>query len=214
MTACTRSALAMLTDVGSSDDIAATARRTGFVKRASQITDKLFLALVTLGSWRDAQTTLAQWAATVPQVVEHVAVSPAAIPQRMNKRALVVLPDMIRQALANVQARETVCAAGLCTAFTKVSLADRTGCGLPESLSALLPGSGGSATQAGAKMPAVGDDKRRVFGHCALTPWNSPEQNAVDTGVAFAPPGVLFIFAVGSFQLTAWARLVEAGASF
>lgn len=50
MTACTRSALAMLTDFFSSDDIEATARRTGFVKRAAKITGKLFLALVTFGS--------------------------------------------------------------------------------------------------------------------------------------------------------------------
>ena len=72
MTACTRSALAMLTDFFASDDIEATARRTGFVKRASKITGKLFLALVTFGSWSDAQTTLAQLAAKVTQVVEHV----------------------------------------------------------------------------------------------------------------------------------------------
>ena len=70
MTACTRSALAMLTDFFASNDIEATARRTGFVKRASKITGKLFLALVTFGSWSDAQTTLAQLAAKVPQVVE------------------------------------------------------------------------------------------------------------------------------------------------
>jgi hypothetical protein len=38
-----------------------------------------------------------------------------------------------------------------------VSLADRTGFGLPDSLSDLFPGSGGRATKAGAKMQAVWD---------------------------------------------------------
>src|SRR6516165_9548199 len=104
MTACTRSALAMLTDFFSSDDIEATARRTGFVKRASKMTGKLFLALFTFGSWSEAQTSLAQWAAKVTQVVEQVEVSPEAIHQRMNQRALVFLQEMIRQALAKVQA--------------------------------------------------------------------------------------------------------------
>jgi hypothetical protein len=60
MPACTRSAVSMLTDFFASDDIEATARRTGFVQRASKITGKLFLALVTLGPWSEANTTLAQ----------------------------------------------------------------------------------------------------------------------------------------------------------
>jgi hypothetical protein len=75
----------MLTDFFTSGDIAATARRTGFVKRRSKITGKLFLALVTFGMWSDAKTTLAQLAAKVPQVGEHVEVSLEAIYQRMNK---------------------------------------------------------------------------------------------------------------------------------
>jgi len=204
----------MLTDFFSSDDIEATARRTGFVKRASKITGKLFLALVTFGSWSDAQTTLAQLAAKVTQVVEHVEVSPEAIHQRMNKRALVFLQDMIRQALAKVQALEKVCADGLFTAFTKVYLADSTGFGLPDSLSDLFPGSGGSATKAGAKIQAVWDYKSSVFGHFALTPWNIPDQKYVDTVVALAQQGVLFIFDLGYFKLKAFARIVEAGAYF
>ena len=214
MTACTRSALAMLTDFFSSDDIEATARRTGFVKRASKMTGKLFLALVTFGSWSDAQTTLAQLAAKVTQVVEHVEVSPEAIHQRMNKRALVFLQDMIRQALAKVQALEKVCADGLFTAFPKVYLADSTGFGLPDSLSDLFPGSGGSAAKAGAKIQAVWDYKSSVFGHFALTPWNIPDQKYVDTVVALAQQGVLFIFDLGYFKLKAFARIVEAGAYF
>jgi hypothetical protein len=214
MTACTRSALAMLTDFFASDDIEATARRTGFVKRASKLTGKLFLALVTFGSWSDAHTTLAQLAAKVTQVVEHVEVSPEAIHQRMNKRALVFLQDMIRQALTKVQALETVCTDGLFTTFTKVYLADSTGFGLPDSLSDLFPGSGGSATKAGAKIQAVWDYKSSVFGHFALTPWNIPDQKYVDTVVALAHTGVLFIFDLGYFKLKAFARIVEAGAYF
>jgi Transposase DDE domain len=214
MTACPRSALAMLTDFFASDDIEATARRTGFVKRASKLTGKLFLALVTFGSWSDAHTTLAQLAAKVTQVVEQVAVSPEAIHQRMNKRALVFLQDMIRQALTKVQALETVCADGLFTTFTKVYLADSTGFGLPDSLSDLFPGSGGSATKAGAKIQAVWDYKNSVFGHFALTPWNIPDQKYVDTVVALAQQGVLFIFDLGYFKLKAFARIAEAGAYF
>src|SRR5215831_20223226 len=120
MPACTRSACAMLTDFFSSDDIEATARRTGFVKRASKITGKLFLALVTFGAWSEAKTTLAQLAAKVTHLDKHVEVSPEAIHQRMNKKAIAFLQDMIRQALAKVHSRERVCDDGLFTHFTKV----------------------------------------------------------------------------------------------
>src|SRR5439155_26097666 len=46
MTASTRSAVSMLTDFFASDDIEATARRSGFVKRASKITGKIFLETI------------------------------------------------------------------------------------------------------------------------------------------------------------------------
>src|SRR4029434_673908 len=157
MTTGTRSAVSMLTDFFASDAIEAAARRTGFVKRTSKLTGKLFLALVAFGAWSDASTTLAQLAAKVTQLDEQVEVSPEAIHQRMNPRALAFLQDMLRQALAKVQSVEHVCNDGLFTAFTKVYLADSTGFALPDSLHDLFPGSGGSAATAGAKIQAVCD---------------------------------------------------------
>jgi Transposase DDE domain len=214
MTTCTRSAVSMLTDFFSSDDIEAAARRTGFVKRVSKLTGKLFLALVTFGAWSDATTTLAQLAAKVTQLDEQVEISPEAIHQRMHQRAVAFLQDMIRQALAKVQSIEQVCDEGLFSAFTKVYLADSTGFGLPDSLHDLWPGSGGSAAKAGAKIQAVWDYKNSVFGHFALTPWNIPDQKYIDHVVALAQKGVLFLFDLGYFKIQALARLATAGAYF
>jgi hypothetical protein len=214
MTTCTHSALSMVTDFFASDDIEAAARRTGFVKRASKLTGTLFLALVTFGAWSDATTTLAPWAAKVTHVDEQVEVSPEAIHQRMNQRALAFLQDMLHQALAKVQSREKVCDDGLFTDFTKGSLADSTGFELPESLHDLLPGSGGSAAKAGAKIQAVWDYTSSVFGHCVLTPWNIPDQKYVDHVIALAQRGAWFIFALGSCKIQAVARLALAGAYF
>jgi hypothetical protein len=90
------SALAMLTEFFSAEHIEAVARQTGFVQRTSKITGKLFLALVTFGVWGDATTTLAPLAAKVAQLSQHVVVSPEAIYQRMNKRALAFLQELIR----------------------------------------------------------------------------------------------------------------------
>src|SRR5256884_706937 len=214
MTPGTHSALSMLTDFFSSDDIEAAARCTGFVKRASKLTGKLFLALVPFGAWSDATTTLAKLAAKVTQLDEQVEVSPEAFPRRRNGRALAFLQDMLRQALAKVQAVEKVCDDGLFTDFTKVYLAESTGFALPDSLHDLFPGSGGSAATAGAKIQAVWDYKSSGFGHFALTPWNIPDQMYVDTVVALAQKGILFLFDLGYFKIKALARLATAGASF
>jgi hypothetical protein len=204
----------MLTDFFTSDDIEATARRTGFVKRTSKITGKLFLALVTFGMWSDAKTTLAQLAAKVPQVGEHVAVSPEALYQRMNHQALAFLQEMIRQTLAKVQSLAMVCEDNLFPSFAKVYLADSTGFGLPESLKDTFPGSGGSAAKAGAKIQAIWDYKSSVFSHFTLTPWNIPDNKYVDTVVALAQKDALFLCDLGYFKVKAFAHLAAAGAYF
>ena len=214
MTASPRSAVSMLTDFFASDDIEATARRTGFVKRASKITGKIFLALVTFGGWSDATTTLAQLAAKVTQLGEQLEVSPEALHQRMNKRALVFLQEMIRKALTKVQTLDQVCDDGLFTYFTKVYLVDSTGFGLPESLQDLFPGAGGSATKAGAKIQTVWDYKSSRFDHFALTAWNIPDNKYVDTVVALARKGILFLWDLGYFKVQALAHIADASAYF
>lgn len=184
MTAYTPSALGMLTAFFSSEVIETTARRTGFVKRTSKITGTIFLVLVTFGGWSEAKTTLAPLAAKVTSWVDQLEVSPEAIDQRMNKKAPAFLQEMIRHALAKVPSIDKVCDDGLFTYFTKVYLSDSTGFELPDLLKDLFPGSGGSAAKAGAKIQAVWDYTSSVFGHCALTPWNIPDNKYVDTVVA------------------------------
>ena len=214
MTASTRSAVSMVTAFFSSDDIEAAARRTGFVKRTAKITGKIFLALVTFGVWSEAKTTLAQLAAKVTQLGEQLEVSPEAIHQRMNNRAHAFLQEMIRHALAKAHSIAKVCDDGLFTDFTTVYLVDSTGFGLPESLKDLFPGAGGSAAKAGAKIQAAWDYKSSVFGHFALTPWNIPDNKYVDTVVALAQKGRLFLCDLGYFKVHAFARIAEAGAYF
>jgi Transposase DDE domain len=204
----------MWTDCFAADDIEATARRTGFVKRASQMTGKIFLALVTVGVWSDATTTLAPLAAKVTQLGEPLEVAPEALHQRMNKRALIFLQEMIRKALTKIHTLDQVCDDGLFTDFTKVYLVDSTGFGLPESLKALFPGSGGSAAKAGAKIQTVWDYKRSKFAHVALTAWNIPENKSVDTVVAFAQKGRVFLWDWGYVTVQAWAHIAAASAYF
>jgi hypothetical protein len=214
MPAGTRSAIAMLTDFFGADDLEATARRTGFVQRTSKITGKLFLALVTFGTWSEGKTTFAQLAAKGTQLRQPVEVSPEAIHQRMNKKAIAFLQELLRQVLAKLQSLTPGGEDGLFAAFPKVYLADSTGFALPDALQKTFPGAGGSAAKAGAKIQAVWDYKSSLFDHFALTPWNIPDQRYVDTVVALAQKGILFIFDLGYFKVKALARLATAGAYF
>jgi len=125
------SSLTLRTAFLTAEHIEAAARRTGFVKRAANMTGTLFLALVTFGVWSEATTTLAPLAAKVTPWDAQLEVSPEAMDQRMNQNALALLQDLISQALAKVHALAHVCDAGLFPAFITVYRAESTGCALP-----------------------------------------------------------------------------------
>lgn len=214
MTHYTPSAVAMLTTFFTTDTIEQTARRTGFVKRTSKITGKVFLALVTFGLWSHAKTTLLQLATKVTQCGTEKQVSAEAIHQRMNNRAVAFLRDLLEQALSKIHALHPVCEDGLFDFFTHVYLADSTGFGLPERLKTLFPGSGGSASPGGAKIQLVWEYKRSLFAHFALTAGNLPDQKYVDEVVALAKKGSLFLFDLGYFKIKAFAYMSQLGAYF
>lgn len=208
------SVLTKLTEFFSTAQIEASARRTGFVQRASKISGKLFLALVTFGQWSAAKTSLAQLAAKAAQLHEPVEVSPEAIHQRMNTRALAFLRDLIQTAFAKLHSGDTVCDDSLFAPFPRVHIADSTGFGLPASLRDVFPGAGGSAAPAGAKIQLVWDYKSSTFDHFALIPWNIPDNKYVDTVAALARRGSLFLFDLGYFKTKAFAQIAAAHAYF
>jgi hypothetical protein len=95
--------LAMLSEFCSAEHLEALVRQTGVVRCASTMTGKISLALVTFGVWRKAQTMLVQWAVKVPHVSQRLAVSPEALHQYINKRALAFFQELLCQALAKIQ---------------------------------------------------------------------------------------------------------------
>ena len=203
-----------LTEFFSSDQIEASARRTKFVQRASKITGKLFLALVTFGRWSTAKTPVPQLAAKAAQLDTPVAITPEALQQRMTARAVAFLQDLLQTAFAQLHTGDTVCEEGIFAPFSRVHIADSTGFGLPESLAKEFPGAGGSGSKAGAKIQLVWEYKSHTFAHFALIPWNVPDSKYVDTVVEFARAGALFLFDLGYFKLAAFATIVAAQAYF
>jgi hypothetical protein len=204
----------MLTKFLAADQIEASARRTKFVQRASKITGTLFVALVTFGRWSAPKTTLAQVVAKAAQLEQPVAVTPEALQQRMNERAVAFLQEMVQTAFTKLHTGDTVCDEALFATFDRVHIADSTGFGLPESLKEQFPGAGGSGAKAGAKIQLVWDYKSHTFAHFALIPWNVPDNKYVDTVVALARPHSLFVFDLGYFKLAAFAQIATAQAYF
>ncbi|MBM4259765.1 MAG: IS4 family transposase, partial [Deltaproteobacteria bacterium] len=203
-----------LTEFFSTDQIEASARRTKFVQRASKITGKLFVALITLGRWSTAKTTVAQLAAKAGQLDDPVDITPEALQQRMTARAVAFLQELVQTAFTKLHTGDTICEDGIFAPFPRVHIADSTGFGLPESLAKEFPGAGGSGSKAGAKIQLVWDYKSHTFDHFALLPWNVPDNKYVDTVVELARAGALFLFDLGYFKLAAFATIAAARAYF
>src|SRR5499433_2263139 len=203
-----------LTEFFSTDQIEASARRTKFVQRASKITGKLFLALVTFGCWSTAKTTVPQLSAKAAQLDEPVDITPEALQQRMTVRAVAFLQDLLQTAFAKLHTGDTICEEGIFVPFPRVHIADSTGFGLPASLAKEFPGAGGSGSKAGAKIQLVWEYKSHTFAHFALLPWDVPDTKYVDTVVELAQPHSLFLFELGYCKLTAFAKLTAAHAYF
>jgi len=203
-----------LTEFFSSDQIEASARRTKFVQRASKITGKVFLALITLGRWSTAKTTVPQLAAKAAQLDTPIDITPEALQQRMTARAVAFLQDLLQTAFATLHTGDTLCEEGIFAPFSRVHIADSTGFGLPESLAKEFPGAGGSGSKAGAKIQLVWEYKSHTFEHFALMPWNVPDSKYVDTVVELARAAALFLFDLGYFKLAAFAKIVAAQAYF
>lgn len=203
-----------ITEFFATDQIEASARQTGFVRRTSKVTGKIFLALMTVGAWSTPKTSLAQLAAKGAHLPTPVALSPEALHQRMTQRAVTFLRALLQRAFAQLQTEDPVCDAALFAPFTAVYLADSTGFELPTSLKELFPGHGGGASTAGAKIQLVWEYLSHSFAHLALVAGTTPDNKYIDTVIQLAQRGALFLFDLGYFKIKALAQIVEAEAYF
>jgi hypothetical protein len=203
-----------VTEFFASAQIEACARRTGFVRRASKITGKVFLALVTLGAWSTRTTSLGQLAAKAAQLPTPVDISPEALHQRRTRRAVAFLQALLQRAFAQLHTGTTVGDPELFAPFTTVHIADSTGFALPPALKELFPGHGGGASVAGAKLQLVWEYLSHSFAHLALVASTTPDNKYIDTVLKLAQRGALFLFDLGYFKVTALAHIAEAEAYF
>jgi hypothetical protein len=203
-----------LTEFFAPAQIEACARRTGFVRRTSKLTGKVFLSLVTVGAWSMRTPSLGQLVAKAAQVPTPVDISPEALHQRMTRPAVVFLRALLQRAFTQLHKGDTICDTELFSPFPAVHIADSTGVELPPSLKDLFPGSGGGASVAGAKMQLVWEYLSQSFAHLALVAGTTPDNTYIDTVVKLAQRGALFLFDLGYFKVKALAQIAAAEAYF
>lgn len=201
-----------VTEFFATAQVEASARRTGFVRRTSKISGKVLLALVPVGTWSTRTTALAQLAATAAQLPTPVDISPEALHQRMTRRAVAFLRELLQRAFAQLHLGDTVWDAGLFAAFSAVHIADSTSVALPPTLKDSFPGNGGGASVAGAKIQLVWEYLSHSCAHLALVAGTTPDNTYLDTVVQLAQRGALFLFDLGCFKMTALAQIAEAEA--
>lgn len=125
----------------------ALARRTGFVQRESKLTGALFVQTMVLGCLRKPETKLGDLAQTAASL--HLQISNQALDQRFTSAAADLLKEALNAAATTLIAAQPV-AIPLLQRFGAVIIQDGSLITLPEELTTVWRGCGGSTPEAGA----------------------------------------------------------------
>jgi hypothetical protein len=161
-----------LEDVFSSEELEIVARQTGFCIRASKVTPSVFLDLLMndIGSEKPGSLTHI----AIEALSEHdIVVSKQGIDKKFNDKTLAFVKCLIEKQLSvklDQQIEE-----GWLSSFTRVTIKDGTRFDLPEEYKDYLPGSGGSASKAGACIQFEFDFKSGQINHLGVTGSSRPD---------------------------------------
>ena len=140
------------------------ARETGFVQRESKLGGIEFLGIMTQGLYSRPDATLDQMVAMGKDINKELEISPEGLHQRINHSGVEFLKKMLSKAMELSVSRlidESV--PRILESFGKVHLLDSTQASLPEELSEIWKGSGGSASEAGMKFHLMLDYKNGKY---------------------------------------------------
>lgn len=148
------------------------ARQTGFCIRSSKLTPSVFLDLLMndIGSEKPGSLTHI----AIEALSEHdIVVSKQGIDKKFNDKTLAFVKCLIEKQLSvklDQQIEE-----GWLSSFTRVTIKDGTRFDLPEEYKDYLPGSGGSASKAGACIQFEFDFKSGQINHLGVTESSRPD---------------------------------------
>jgi hypothetical protein len=187
------------------------ARKTKFVQRKSPVSGAIFLKTFVLGF-------LSKPGATLNELTKFcsdnfgVEISSQALDQRINRFAVQFMKIMLGIALNAFRCLVLVPLPAL-TQFTEVNIIDSTAISLPDSLSGIFPGSGGSASKAGMKIQLIFEFLKGVFNKIDITNGITPDQKY--TGLFDQiTANSLNLFDLGYFSQDNLKKFFDSGAYF
>jgi Transposase DDE domain. len=161
-----------LEDVFTSEELISTAKETGFCRRESKLNPFVFFDLMMYDSSSAKPKSLNQLA--IEALSGHdIGISKQGMNKRFNEQALAFIKQLIEKQLS-VELGQQI-EAGWLSLFNRVLIKDATRFELPEKYKDQLPGSGGSASKAGACLQFEYDLKSGNIIDLNLTAANRPD---------------------------------------
>ncbi|HEY5587327.1 MAG TPA: IS4 family transposase [Candidatus Paceibacterota bacterium] len=143
--------LKILKELYSIDVINKIALNTKFVKRESKITPEIFLSLCLFSGEDLCRSTLLQLSTRIGSL-EDITLSPQALDQRLNKKAVAFLKSVFQQMLEKQNRILKNDSAILRNLFKLIKIVDSMTIPLPENLKSTYRGSGGSSSDSAVKI--------------------------------------------------------------
>jgi len=191
------------------------ARDTGFIQRESKLGGIEFLGIMAQGLYSRPDASLSQLVAMLKDINPQLEISPEGLHQRISQAGVEFLKKMLSKAMELSVSRlidESV--PRILESFGKVHVLDSTQTSLPEELSEIWKGSGGSASEAGMKFHLMLDYKSGKYESIVITDGISPDQNYIDKAIERVNPGELLIDDLGYFKQEAVMDIDQRGAYF
>lgn len=189
------------------------AKETGFSVRKRQLSALVFLGLFTFGLIQKADSTLVQLVSLAKRILPSLRITPQGLHKRINTKAVAFLKKMFAKSLTLTIDREENLVP-LLSSFEKVQLLDSSQILLPQEVSHLFAGSGGSRSQAGAKIQLMIDYKTGNFSQLWLTDASSSDQKQMPSALRQIQACELWIFDLGYFSQEALATIDDNEAFF
>ena len=185
------------------------ARETGFVKRKGTLTPHDFLALMTVGQMGMKHPSLAGMVAAIEANISRVALH-----QRFTANAAAFLYKCLNFIL-NQQVQQAVpVQTEVLDHFNRVFIVDSSSWDVNEKLRGVLPGSGGSASDASCKIQVAYEYIKGELAFLDVTPGILPDNRFTDNLPALLSVNDLLLIDQGYFKLDTFAAILAKGAFF
>jgi len=185
------------------------ARKSAFIQRQGKLTAYEFVVLLTVGQLSLKHPSLA----AMIQAIE-AKLSREALHQRFTPEAAQFMRDCLNETLRRkFAAAKTLDAASL-RPFNRVFIFDSSSWDIDPKLQAVLPGSGGGASDANCKLQAGYEYKQGEFGFFNVGPGTKPDQAYSPTLPDIVEKGDLVLTDQGYFKVMTFRQYHEKGVFF